>query len=407
MPKIVNNYDFGNNQLLNALSQVLASDPSSPSAGQAALFWFNSTSKTMKHWDGTATQNLTNILESVAVTGGAHLTVSTATKTATLATDGTNTNTPSTLVARDGSGNFSAGTITATLTGTASTAIALAPTANLSLGSFRITTMADPVNAQDAATKNYVDSVVQGLDVHASVRVATTTTLPTNVYANGSSGVGATLTASANGVLTVDGQALVLNDRIMVKNEATQANNGLYSVTTAGTSSVPYVLTRSTDANTSGNLNPGGFAFVEQGTVNAASSWVMTQTSVITFGSTAITWAQFAAGGTYTAGNGMTLTGSSFAVNYDNTTIGLNGSSQLAVLNAVKKYATTLSTSATSYTVTHSLATTDVIVQLLDTLASPNTQIVEADYYIVDSNTVTVKFASAATINQYRVVVLG
>jgi len=190
-----------------------------------------------------------------------------------------------------------------------------APTASVSFNSQTITNLADPVNAQDAATKNYVDSVAQGLDVHASVKWATAAALPAYTYNNGSSGVGATLTASANGALTIDGNAVAANDRVLIKNE-TSTNapyNGIYTVTNAGSAGAAYVLTRALDNNQAAEF-PGSFVFVEGGSTNADTGWVCTTDTPITVGTTNITWAQFSGAGTYQAGAGLTLTGTTFAV---------------------------------------------------------------------------------------------
>lgn len=188
-----------------------------------------------------------------------------------------------------------------------------APTADFGFGSFKLTSLADPSASQDAATKNYVDTVAQGLSPKSSAVAATAAALPANTYNNGASGVGATLTGVATGVLTVDGVAVALNDRIVVKNEVTQANNGIYLCTVAGAIGVAYVLTRTTDANTSAELN-GAFIFIESGTTNIASGWVIANASAITIGTTAIVFTQFSGAGTYLAGTGLTLTGSTFSI---------------------------------------------------------------------------------------------
>ena len=171
-----------------------------------------------------------------------------------------------------------------------------------------------PSAATDVAIKSYVDSVAQGLDVKPSVRVATIASLsPANTYANGASGVGATLTASGVGILTVDSVATVINDYILVKNQASGLQNGIYRVTTEGTAGVAYVLTRIVEMDTTLEFK-GGFTFVEAGTTLATTQWVCSNSVDPTVGTTAITFAQFGGAGTYTSGSGITITGQSIAV---------------------------------------------------------------------------------------------
>ena len=175
-----------------------------------------------------------------------------------------------------------------------------------------LTLSADPASALQAATKQYVDALIQGITAKYSALCATTAALATNTYANGTSGVGATLTATANGALSVDGQAPAAGKYVLVKNEAAAANNGLYVVTQAGDGSHPYILTRASDDDTAAEM-AGAFVFVELGTTNAATGWVCAQ-ATITVGTTAITWTQFSGAGTYTAGSGLSLTGTQFAL---------------------------------------------------------------------------------------------
>lgn len=170
-----------------------------------------------------------------------------------------------------------------------------------------------PVAGTDAASKSYVDSVAAGLSVKASVQEATAAALPTNTYLAG------VITITATGTLTVDGIVVALNDRVLVKNEATQANNGIYTCTTAGAIGVAAVLTRASDSNTGAEIL-GAFTFVEKGTANAASGWVNTNTSAPTIGVTAITYTQFNGGGSgsLTIGSTSITSGTSGRVLYDN-----------------------------------------------------------------------------------------
>lgn len=173
-------------------------------------------------------------------------------------------------------------------------AAANATAADWSNNSNKITSVKDPTAAQDAATKNYVDVAVNGLDWKAAARLATTAALPPNLYSNGASGVGATLTGLSTGVLSIDGVAVVVGDRVLVKNEAAPANNGIYVVTTIGTSPALYVLTRAADYNQASEIQAGDAVYVVAGTANVDTSWVMTTTTTpFVVGSTGMVWTQF------------------------------------------------------------------------------------------------------------------
>jgi Pectate lyase superfamily protein len=195
-----------------------------------------------------------------------------------------------------------------------------------------------PVNAADAATKAYVDATAQGLSVKTSVQEATTAALPSYTYSNGSSGVGATLTATANGVLTVDGKTVALNDRVLVQNETggSAPYNGIYLCTTAGASGAAYVLTRTTDMDT-GSQFPGAFTFVDSGTVNTGSGFVCTTPATVTIGTTSIAWTQFSTAGTYTAGTGLTQSGNTISLATPVTIAngGTGAGTQQAAINAL------------------------------------------------------------------------
>jgi hypothetical protein len=182
----------------------------------------------------------------------------------------------------------------------------------------------DPVSALQLATKQYVDAVAQSLNVHASCDAATPATLAsitggTVTYNNGAAGVGATLTLSV-ALTTLDGYTLLNDDRILVKDEATSANNGIYTWATGGT-----VLTRATDFDTSAEIVSGDFTFVTGGTIYANTGWVQTL-PVTTVGTSPISWTQFSGAGTYTAGTGLTLTGTQFSITNTAVTAGAYGS---------------------------------------------------------------------------------
>ncbi|MDE2097178.1 MAG: hypothetical protein KGL39_08020 [Patescibacteria group bacterium] len=187
--------------------------------------------------------------------------------------------------------------------------------ADQSMGSHRLTNVTDPSGPQDAATKNYVDTVAQGLTPKPSAKVATTAGLAAYTYANGSSGVGATITFTATGTNTIDGYTTALGDRVLVKNEtSTNApNNGLYKVTTAGAGGVAGVWTRDTSMDVSGEFG-GSFITVESGTANAETMWCCTTDSP-TVGTTNITFAQFAPPTAYTADEvTLHLSGTQFSI---------------------------------------------------------------------------------------------
>jgi hypothetical protein len=180
-----------------------------------------------------------------------------------------------------------------------------------------ISNVALPVAATDVATKGYVDSVAEGLHVHASVAAATPNTLAsisggTITYNNGTAGVGATLTTTGT-FATIDGVNIAtVGTRILVKDEANAAHNGIYVFTSST------VLTRATDYDTAGEIQAGDFTFVSGGTLYNSTGWVQ-EDEVTTIGTDPIVWTQFSGAGTYLAGTGLTLTGDTFSIS--NTTV--------------------------------------------------------------------------------------
>jgi hypothetical protein len=261
----------------------------------------------------TATNALTigTGLTGTSYNGSAAVTIAIDSTVATLT--GTQTLTNKTI---SGSSNTLTNIANASLTNSSvtvgTTAIALGAS-SLTLGGLTsVAVTQDPVSALQLATKQYVDAVAEGLHVHASCAAATTGTLAsitggTVTYNNGTAGVGATLTLSV--ALTVlDGYTLLNGDRVLVKNEATQANNGIYTWATGGT-----VLTRATDFDTAAEMASGDFTFVTNGTLYANTGWVQTD-PVTVVGTSPVTWVQFSGAGTYTAGTGLTLTGTQFSI---------------------------------------------------------------------------------------------
>jgi phage-related tail fiber protein len=156
-------------------------------------------------------------------------------------------------------------------------------------GSKRITSLLDPLNPQDAVTKNYADGIAQGISGKASVRYATTTNL-----------------AALTGLLTIDGSVTIAGDRVLVKDQITQSGNGVF-VAAAG------AWARALDLDTWPEL-VSAFVFVEAGATNADSGWLCTVNQGGTLGTTAVTWTQFSGAGQIVAGNGLTKTGNQLDV---------------------------------------------------------------------------------------------
>ena len=226
-----------------------------------------------------------------------------------------------------------------------------APTASVDLNSQKLTSVADGTNPGDAVNKGQLDAAQAGLDVKQSVRVATT--------------AAGTLASSFENGDTVDGVTLATGDRILIKNQSTGSENGIYVVAASGAPA------RAADADTSSEVNAGMFVFVEEGTSNADTGWVLTTNNPITLGTTALAFTKFSA----------------------------------SAASTLAKFAASIGNgSSTSIAVTHSLGTTDVHVQVF--AVSGGAQ-VEPDVTITDSNNVTLDFTVAPTSNQYRVVIIG
>jgi hypothetical protein len=414
--KFLVNIDLVQNQIINGQFESLASDPSTGNFEGRLIY--NSTEKTIKVYTGSAWRKMIHAVSSnttaltvsessgaisltVAdvVAGGASGLISGADKTKL--DSATSVDTPSTLALRDSSGRIQ---------------------------------VAAPSADKDAANKGYVDAIRTGLDVKDSVRAATTGDI------------------NLTGTQTIDGVTLVEGDRVLVKNQDTASENGIWVVASGAWS-------RSSDADQDFEVTPGMFTFVEEGTVNANSGWVLTTNGSITVGTTSLSFVQFSGAGQVVAGDGLTKTGNqldvggtadritvtadavdiatTYAGQTSITTLGTittgtwNGTTiavadggtgattaagardNLAATTAGTTSTPTLARVAsqvigdgtsTSYTVTHNFGTRDVIVQVYD-LTSYETVVTEV--VRTNNDSISVIFSSAPLSNSYKVVVTG
>jgi hypothetical protein len=217
------------------------------------------------------------------------------------------------------------------------TAIALGAS-SLTLGGLTSVALTqDPTTNLQVATKQYVDTLVSsGITYHSPVKYEVPSGNLTATYNNGASGVGATLTnAGALVAFTPDGTVASVADRILIYNQTNQAENGVYVVTTVGSGSVAWVLTRSSDADTYALKSPNGLGngdafFITSGATGAGETYVCNTVGVITFGTTAITFVQISATQIYSAGTGLTLTGTTFSITNTAVTAASYGSATQA-----------------------------------------------------------------------------
>ena len=308
------------NKTIDAASNTLSNIPNSALTNSQVTF--NGTAVALGG-SGTIAASTTNALtigtglSGTSFNGGSAVTIAIDSTVATLS--GTQTLTNKSI---SGSSNTLTNIANSSLTNSSitlgTTNIALGATSLAPAGLTSVTVTQDPTSALQLATKQYVDNLAStGLYYHAPVQVATTQSLAaqtggTVTYNNGTAGVGATLTLSV-ALTTLDGYSLVNGDRILVKNEVNQAYNGVYSWATGGT-----VLTRTTDADSygpgPGDLSENDYFFVQNGTVNKGNSYIVATTGTIVFGTTAIVFSQFSSSQVYSAGTGLTLTGTTFSI---------------------------------------------------------------------------------------------
>lgn len=359
--KIGNNIDLQKNEIQNVVLHKLSSAPGSPVEGQA---YYDTTDGCAKVYNGSAW-----IAADVSKVAAGFVPMS------KLATDP--------LARANHTGTQLSSTVSDfdTQVRTSRLDQMTAPTAAVSFNSQNITNVADPTLDHHAVNKLYADSLAAGLDAKPSVRVATTANI------------------TLSGAQTIDGVSVVADNRVLVKDQSTGSQNGLY-LCAAG------AWTRTTDCDSSAEYTTAAFVFVEEGTVNAATQWKVSTTGTIVVGTTAVSWTQWGAGSSYTAGAGLALSGNDFAVGAG-TGIVVNAN-DVAIDPAVvvRKYATDIGdTTTTAFTITHNLGTRDVTVSIVG--AASTWDAIMTDWSATTTNTITVNFATAPSTNQYRVTVHG
>lgn len=254
-----------------------------------------------------------------------------------------------------------------------------------------IQNVASPSAATDAANKQYVDNVANGLSWKNAARVATTANV-------------ATLAGGAPN--TVDGVTLAANDRVLVKNQTTSSQNGIYTVTTVGTGANG-TWTRALDMDSSPEF-PNATVYVSEGTTQSDTQWTVTTNAPITVGTTNITWAQVGTGGTtYSAGNGLSLATTTFSVLADPVSgggISVTASGvKVDTAVVVRKFSQAVGDgSTTNIAVTHNLGTQDIQVEVRD--ATTNAKVM-VDWVATSTTVATLNFAVAPTASQYRVTI--
>jgi hypothetical protein len=436
--KFLTNLNLNQNQLINATFEVVGSDPNSDNFEGRLIY--NSTEDTIKVYTGSAWRKMLHAVQSSgSYTDAISISESNGTISITLnladtdsagllsstfwnmLNDATSENTASKLVKRDANGNIK---------------------------------ISEPTEATHAATKQYVDAARSGLDVKASVRVATTATV--------------NLSTDVDAGSVIDGVTLVAGDRILIKDQGVggiaHVDNGIYVVAASG------APTRATDADNNAEVTAGLFTFVEEGTANGDSGWVLATNGSITVGSTALLFTQFSGTGQITAGDGMSKSGSTLNVNDDDVTIYVDANDDLAVKSSstagqvlisqgsgtaawgaldlsdtdattnilpIDRGGTSASTASgarialaetstsgqttstpvigrvayqvltgsnTTYTVTHNFGTRNVVVQVFDTATY---ETVFTDVTRTSTDSVTIGFAVAPTSGAYTAVITG
>ena len=400
---ILVSYDFNKNEIQQAVAHHLGTAPSIPVEGQ---FYYNTTDHIFYWWNGSSWIDA----KGDEISYGS---VTSQTSFGASSSDGSSSD-----VAR---ADHTHGTPDHTDTehsGIHLSALA-APLADLDVDGYKIANVGTPTTDYDAANKQYVDSLAQGLDPKASVRVATTEDI------------------ILSGTQTIDGVSVIAGDRVLVKDQDAAEDNGIWVVSAS-------TWSRSADADTDDEVNAGMFTFVEEGTVHADSGWILATNNPIVVGTTELLFVQFSGAGQITAGDGLVKIGNTIdavgttdriTVNADSidiastyagqssidtvgtitsgtwngTTIAVadggtgatNATDARANLGATGKYAANVG-GATTIPVVHGLNSTDVVVQTYLSNA-----LVECEVTITDADTVTLEFAVAPSASSIRVVVIG
>lgn len=358
--KVYNNLDMLRNQLVNVVLQAQSAAPSSPVVGQG---YYSTSALRPLFWNGSA-WNL-SATDSALLNGQA----------------------AAFYLAR---ANHTGTQLANTISDLATTVQAYrldqfaAPNVAVSFNSQKITNLADPTNPQDAATKAYVDlgisNAAAGIDCKPSVRVV------------------ANANITLSGTQTIDGVAVIAGDRVLARGQSAGAANGVY-VVAAG------AWARAVDGDTSAEMTPGAFWYVEEGTTYGKTQWRLENTGTIILGTTALTINQWGSTVNYTAGNGLLLTGTVFSAVVVASGGVLVGGSGLQVDTAivVRKYSVSIGDGTnTVYTVTHNLGTKDIILQAR---LNSNDEAVIIDWVATSTNTVTVTAATVVASNAIRIVI--
>jgi len=462
MPKFLNNLDLSKNELQNARIQNLASAPSTPVEGQIyhdttvhQTFVYNGTT-----WVSTSTVDPATATPGTVLAGGAGA-VGTAIKYAredhvhplgaavspTAETIGASAVTgTSSSVARADHVHAMPGLATSGvdgfMPGADKTKLDNATSGN-TVSTLVIrdangrAQVSDPSASLDIVNLQTLDARVNGISYKTSARVASTANIAGTFNAN-------TFTTTAKGQLTIDGVAVALNDRVLLKDQSEGWQNGIYYVTDTGADGSTAVLTRVADADASSEVKAGMFVFISEGTANGDNGYTLTTNDPITLNTTALVFTQTSGAGQIAAGNGLTKTGNQIDVvgtagrivanadSIDLATVTQGAGSSFVKITIdsygrvsgntavtagdlpshthtgtyTSKYATSIGNGAlTEFTVTHNLNSTDVIVQVKHVASTYD--YVFPDIQTVDANNVKIIFATAPTSNQFRVIVIG